>query len=139
MQSFIVNLDTIPLRQSRSNVNMKKTFDFLHETKNQKVWVLLICLSVYLFVSLFIAAWAFFSYLAAITVTGDGVANLDPSLALIAFCNEGSFLLRNRTSVYNVSFVGPAPSSHSGVQIGNVGITRSLRLRSNHCTTWVEC
>jgi hypothetical protein len=33
----------------------------------------------------------FFSYLAAVTITGDEVANLDLSLALMAFSSKGSF------------------------------------------------
>jgi hypothetical protein len=33
----------------------------------------------------------FFSYLATVTITGDGAANLDLCLALTAFSSEGSF------------------------------------------------
>jgi hypothetical protein len=33
----------------------------------------------------------FFSYLAAVTITGDRAANLDLCLALTAFSSEGSF------------------------------------------------
>jgi hypothetical protein len=44
-------------------------------------------------------------------------------------------LLRHGTSVYTVSFEGPAPMSHSGIRTGDARITRSLRLRSNHCAT----
>jgi hypothetical protein len=44
-----------------------------------------------MFVCLFIAAWAIFSYPVAVTITGDGAANLDLCLALMAFSSEGSF------------------------------------------------
>jgi hypothetical protein len=33
----------------------------------------------------------FFSYLATVTITGDGAANLDLCLGLTAFSSEGSF------------------------------------------------
>jgi hypothetical protein len=33
----------------------------------------------------------YFSYLATVTITGDGAANLDLCLALTAFSSEGSF------------------------------------------------
>jgi hypothetical protein len=50
-----------------------------------------------------------FSYLADVTITGDKAANLIPSLALMAFSSDGSFivyvphLLRHKTSVYAIS------------------------------------
>jgi hypothetical protein len=52
----------------------------------------------------------FFSYLAAVTITGDRAANLDLCLALMAFSSEGSYvphLLRQRTSVVKVIFERP--------------------------------
>jgi hypothetical protein len=50
-----------------------------------------ICLDVLLFVCLFWVDEQFFSYLATVTITGDGAANLDLCLALTAFSIEGSF------------------------------------------------
>jgi hypothetical protein len=48
------------------------------------------CLSVRRFVC-FESQEQFFSYLATVTITGDGTANLDLCLALPAFSSEGSF------------------------------------------------
>jgi hypothetical protein len=36
----------------------------------------------------------FFSYLATVTIAGDGAANLDLCLALMAFSSEGSFYVQ---------------------------------------------
>jgi hypothetical protein len=81
----------------------------------------------------------FFSYPSAVTITGDRAANLDPCLALMTFSSEGSFscrhLLRHGTSVYTVSSEGPASIFHSEIRTRDARITRSLRLRSNHCAT----
>jgi hypothetical protein len=81
----------------------------------------------------------FFSYLVAVTITGGRAAKLDLCLTLMAFSSEGSFscqhLLRQGASVYTVSSEGLAPTSHSGVRTGDAKITRSLRLRFNHCAT----
>ena len=48
--------------------------------------VMLFCLFVW-----FESHEQFFSYLATVTITGDGAANLDLCLALTAFSSEGSF------------------------------------------------
>jgi hypothetical protein len=47
--------------------------------------------TVYLFVCCFELHEQFFSYLATVTITGDGAGNLDLCLALAAFSSEGSF------------------------------------------------
>jgi hypothetical protein len=43
------------------------------------------------FVCLFESHEQFFSYLASVTITDDGAANLDLCIALTAFSSEGSF------------------------------------------------
>jgi hypothetical protein len=64
-----------------------------------------------LFVCLFLAARAIFSYLAAVTITGDGAANFGLCSALRAFEQGGIFIvphqLRHGTSVYTVSSERP--------------------------------
>jgi hypothetical protein len=70
---------------------------------------------VIIFVCLLIAAWAIFSYPAAVTIIGDRTANLDLCLAWMACSSEGCFvplLLRHGTSVYTVLSKGPAKKSH---------------------------
>jgi hypothetical protein len=57
--------------------------------QSQPILNALFCLFVYLFVYGHLSI--FFSYPAAVTITGDGAANLDLCLALMAFSNEGSF------------------------------------------------
>jgi hypothetical protein len=56
-----------------------------------------------------------FSYLAAVTITGNKAANLDLCLALMAFSSKDSFscqhLLRHGTSVYMLSSQEPTPTS----------------------------
>jgi hypothetical protein len=72
----------------------------------------------------------FFSYLVAVTITGDRAANLDLRLALMAFSSEGSFyvphLLRHGTLVYTVSSKRPASTSHSGIRTRDARIIKSL-------------
>ena len=75
----------------------------------------------------------FFSYPAAVTITGDRAANIDLCLALLAFIVL--HLLRHGTSVCTVSSEGQAPTSHSGIQTGDARIIRSLYFSSNHCAT----
>jgi hypothetical protein len=113
---------------------------------NSKLFVLF-CLIIYSHTS------NFFNYLAPVTITGKGAANLDLFLALMTYssespftchtcCDTGSRYIRSHPrdryphpSVYTVSSEGPASASHSGIQTCDVRIIRSLRLRYNHCTT----
>jgi hypothetical protein len=82
----------------------------------------------------------FFSYPTAVTITGDRAANLDLCLAHMAFSSKGSFSCHTYCDAgprfFSVSCEGPAPTSHSGIWTRDARITRSLRLRSNHCTMW---
>jgi hypothetical protein len=68
------------------------------------------------------------------------VGDFQNCLAFMAFSSAGSFscqhLQRHGISVYTVSSEGPASMFHSGIRTGESRITRSLRLRSNHCATW---
>jgi hypothetical protein len=53
------------------------------------------CISLLLLLLLFVcfeSQGQFFSYLAAVTITGDKAANLDLCLALTAFSSEGSVM-----------------------------------------------
>jgi hypothetical protein len=72
----------------------------------------------------------FFSYLAAVTITGDRAANLDLCLALRAFEQGGVFIvphpLRHGASVYTVSSERPAPTSHSGIRTPDARTIRAL-------------
>jgi hypothetical protein len=62
----------------------------------------------------------FFSYLAAVIITGDRAANLGLCSPLRAFEQGGIFivphLLRHGASVYTASSERPAPTSHSGIR-----------------------
>jgi hypothetical protein len=86
----------------------------------------------------------FFSYPAAVTITGDWAANLGPCSALRGFEQGGVFimlhLLRYGTSVYTVSSERAASTSHSGVRTLNSRIIRSFYARrSNHCAYINQC
>jgi hypothetical protein len=71
----------------------------------------------------------FFSYLAAVTITGDRAANFGLCSVLRAFEQGGIFIvphqLRHRNSVYTVSFERLAPTSHSGIRTPDAMIIRS--------------
>jgi hypothetical protein len=87
-------------------------------------------LQMYLFVC-FKPHEQFFSYLAAVTITGDRAANLGLCSALRAFEQGGIFivphLLRHGASVCTVLSERPAPTSHSGIRTPDARIIRSLR------------
>jgi hypothetical protein len=81
----------------------------------------------------------FFSYLATVTITGDGAENLDLCLALTAFSSEGSFtgffyvphLLRHGTSVLKVISERPVILPSECFALGEGAITtyfKRLRL-----------
>jgi hypothetical protein len=81
----------------------------------------------------------FYSYPAAVTISGDRAANLDLCLALMAFSSNGSFHATPAATpdlgLYGLISEGPAPTSHSGIRTSDARITRSLHLRFNH---WFE-
>jgi hypothetical protein len=85
----------------------------------------------------------FFSYLAAVTITGDRAANLGLCSALRAFKQGGIFtmphLLRHGASVYTVSSERPAPTSHSGIKPPTQGSSDHCARSSNHCATRAMC
>ena len=98
----------------------------------------------------------FFSYPAAVTITGDWAANFGLCSALRAFEQGGIFIvphqLRHGTSVYTVSSERPAPTSHSGVRtlnsriicfsiiiMSNVFIAILLHLQSYFCCDLLFC
>jgi hypothetical protein len=90
------------------------------------------------FVCLFYSPEQFFSYLAAVNITGDRAANLNLCLALMALSSKGSFSCHTfcdtgpRFVRYHRGTGTPRPS---GIRSGDARIIRSLRLRSNHCVT----
>jgi hypothetical protein len=55
------------------------------------LWIQKLSLSNVCLFGCFVSHEQFFSYLATVTITGDGAANLDLCLALTAFSSEGSF------------------------------------------------
>jgi hypothetical protein len=76
-------------RSERKFFIIHVSFSWKVSNKNHhENWTL--CLFVCLFVC-FESHDQFFSYLAIVTITGDGAANLDLCLALTAFSSEGSF------------------------------------------------
>jgi hypothetical protein len=94
----------------------KLFIDFVTHTQ----WISLFYNVDCLFVCLFIATRAIFSYLVAVIIAGDEAANLGLCSALRAFEQVGVFivphLLRLGTSVYTFSSERPAPTSHSGIR-----------------------
>jgi hypothetical protein len=80
---------------------------------------------------LFVAARAIFSYMAAVTITGDRAANLGLCSALRAFEQGGVFvvphLLRHGASVCTVSSKRPTLTSHNGIRTPDARIIISFR------------
>jgi hypothetical protein len=88
-------------------------FNFLHTIGKTTC----VCLFIYLF----IPQEQFFSYLAAVTITGVRAANSGLYSALGSFEQGGIFivphLLRHGASVYTASSERTAPTSHSGIRL----------------------
>jgi hypothetical protein len=78
----------------------------------------------------------FFSYPAAVTITGVRAANLDLCFALMAFSSEGSFSCHTYCDT-GPRFIPSHPKDRQPqwIRTGDARIARSLRLRSNHCAT----
>jgi hypothetical protein len=79
---MLIKLIRSKLHAHQICIHFKDTYKFTMTSFGMKFYCLFVC---------FESHEQIFSYLATVTITGDGAANLDQCLALTAFSSEGSF------------------------------------------------